>query len=318
VTGPARSRDIVCLGEPLVEFVRAEHAEIGPYYRPGFGGDTSNAAIAAARQGARVGYLTAVGEDTFGDTLMALWAEEGVDASEVRRRPDAATGIYFVDPHPSGRRFSYFRKGSAASLYGPDDLPKAYIAGANALHLSAITQAISPTMREASFAAIGMARAAGTLVSFDTNLRLALWSLDEARVAIAAAMALAEIVFPSEDEATILWGLADADAVLDHVLAFGAGIVALKRGDRGAVIATPERREEIPAAPSKPVDSTGAGDAFAGGFLARYIETGDPFEAGRYAARVAAGTVSGFGAVAPIPRRADLLPDGATAVSKGS
>jgi 2-dehydro-3-deoxygluconokinase len=93
------------------------------------------------------------------------------------------------------------------------------------------------------------------------------------------------------------------------VLAFGPRIVALKRGDRGAVVATQERRCEIAPAPCAPVDSTGAGDAFAGGFLARYLETSDPFEAGRYAARVAAGTVSGYGAVAPIPRRAELLPE---------
>ena len=309
MTDPLRSRDIVCLGEPLVEFVRAEHPELGPHYRPGFGGDTSNAAVAAARQGARVGYLTALGQDPFGDALMGLWAEEGVDASEVRRRPDAPTGIYFVDPHPSGRRFSYFRKGSAASLYGPEDLPLDYIAGASALHLSAITQAISPSMRAASFAAIDAARRAGTLVSYDTNLRLALWPIEQARATIADTLALSDIVFPSEDEAQVIWGLGDADAVLDHVLAFGAGIVALKRGDRGAVVATPERRVEIPAAPATAVDSTGAGDSFAGGFLARYIETGDPFEAGRYAARVAAGTVSGYGAVAPIPRRADLVPE---------
>jgi 2-dehydro-3-deoxygluconokinase len=314
---PARSRDIVCLGEPLVEFVRAEHAEIGPYYRPGFGGDTSNAAVAAARQGARVGYLTALGQDPFGDALMGLWAEEGVDTAHVRRSPDAPTGIYFVDPHPSGRRFSYFRKGSAASLYGPEDLPPDYIAGARVLHLSAITQAIGPRMRAASFAAMDAGRSAGTLVSYDTNLRLALWPLDEARETIAATLALSDIVFPSADEAQELWGLADADAVLDHVLAFGPGVVALKRGDRGAVIATPDRRVAIPASPAEAVDSTGAGDAFAGGFLARLIETGDPFEAGRYAARVAAGAVSGYGAVAPIPRRADLMPENPGATPAG-
>jgi 2-dehydro-3-deoxygluconokinase len=310
---PARSRDIVCLGEPLVEFVRAEHAEIGPYYRPGFGGDTSNAAVAAARQGARVGYLTALGQDPFGEALMALWAEEGVDAAEVRRRPDAPTGVYFVDPDPSGRRFSYFRKGSAASLYGPGDLPADYIEAARVLHLSAITQAIGPSMRAASFAAMRAARSAGTLVSYDTNLRLALWPIEQARATMAAALVLADIAFPSEDEAFELWGLRDPDAVLDHVLDFGVGIAALKRGDRGAVVATPEARSVIPAAPSTPVDSTGAGDAFAGGFLARYLETGDPFEAGRHAARVAACTVSGYGAVAPIPLRAALLPEAAGA-----
>ncbi len=109
-------------------------------------------------------------------------------------------------------------------------------------------------MRDASFAAILAARAAGTLVSYDTNLRLALWPIEQARATIAAALALSDIVFPSEDEALSIWGLGDADAVLDHLLAFGAGIVALKRGDRGAVVATPNMRAEIPPAPCMPVE----------------------------------------------------------------
>lgn len=297
--------DIVCMGEPLVEFVRAEHPEIGLHYRPGFGGDTSNAAIAAARQGARVGYLTALGRDVFGDAVLRLWAEEGVDAGEVRRK-DAPTGIYFVDPDPSGRRFTYYRVGSAASLYSPGDLSAGYVEGARALHLSAITQAISQHMRDASVAAMQAARQAETLVSYDTNLRLALWPLELARETIAAALALSDVAFPSDDEAVQLWGIERPDAVLDHVLALGPRIVALKRGDRGAVVATPDRRVEIPPAPASPVDSTGAGDSFAGSFLAEYLATGDPFAAGRYAARVAAATVSGYGAVAPIPRRDEL------------
>ena len=296
---------IVCLGEPLVEFVRDEHPVIGTNYRPGFGGDTCNAAIAAARQGARVGYLTALGRDVFGDSVIELLDREGVDTAHVRRK-DAPTGIYFVDPDPAGRRFTYFRVGSAASQYWPGDLPAGYVEGARALHLSAITQAIGPYMRASSVAAMKTARRAGTLVSYDTNLRLALWPIDRARSVIDASLRVTDIAFPSEDEAALLWGMEHPDEVIDHLLGIGPTIVALKRGERGAIIATPDRREEIPPAPSKPVDSTGAGDAFAGSFLAEYLITGDPFAAGRYAARVAAGTVSGYGAIAPIPRRAEL------------
>lgn len=297
--------DLVCMGEPLVEFVRREDERIGTHYLPGFGGDSSNAAIAAARQGARVGYLTALGRDVFGDRLLDLWAREGVDATHVRRT-EAPTGIYFVDPDPAGRRFTYFRDRSAASRYGPEDLPAGYIEGARVLHLSAITEAVGEAMRAASVAAMRRARAAGTLVSYDTNLRLALWPLDLARQTIDAALAMTDIAFPSVDEATELWGIEGADAILDHVLGLGPRLVALKLGAEGAVIATPERRERIAPVPSEPVDSTGAGDSFAGGFLAEYLASGDPFAAGRYGARVAARTIAGYGAVAPIPRRAEL------------
>ena len=298
--------DIVALGEPLVEFVRTDHPEAGTHYRMGFGGDTSNAVIAAARQGARVGYITAVGTDEFGDELMALWAREGVDASRVVRREDAATGVYFVRPHASGRQFSYLRAHSAASQFRPEDLDAGYISAARVLHVSAISQAIGLSMRNAVFEAINVARTNNVLVSYDTNLRLKLWSLEDAQTAILEAMRSTDIVFPSDDEAEVLTGLNRADDVVDHFLALGVRIVVLKRGAAGAVIATGDRRETIAPVPVRAVDSTGAGDAFAGSFLAYFCQTGDPFEAGGYAAQVAACTVAGIGAIDPIPRREQI------------
>lgn len=301
--------DILTLGEALIEFMRQPDEDERVLYEQGFGGDTSNTAIAAARQGASVGYVSAVGDDLFGQALRDLWRAEGVSDADVITRKGDPTGAYFVQPHASGRHFSYARRGSAASLYGPDDLPRAAIAAARVLHSSGLSQAISPTMRVAVKRGAEIARESGTLFSFDTNLRLNLWSLEDARAAAAEILPLADIVFPSDDEAMQLTGLSDPDAILDHYLGHGARVVALKRGAKGVRIATPASRTDIPPAPSTPVDSTGAGDSFAGAFLAYYLETGDVDRAGRLAARVAAGTVSGFGAITPIPRRDQLLPD---------
>jgi len=300
--------DILTLGEALIEFTRQPDEGNRVLYEQGVGGDTSNTAIAAARQGASVGYLSAVGDDLFGQALRGVWQVEGVSQAHVISRPDDPTGVYFVQPHASGRYFSYARRGSAASLYGPDDLPQDAIAGAKVVHTSGLSQAISPTMRAAILRAAEIAREAGTLVSFDTNLRLNLWTLAEAKAAAAEILPLADIVFPSDDEAEKLTGLTDPDAILDHYLGHGARIVALKRGDKGAIVATPKLRHAIPAAAATPVDSTGAGDSYAGAFLAYFLETDDVLRAGHLAAKVAAGTVSGFGAVAPIPRRDHVWP----------
>jgi 2-dehydro-3-deoxygluconokinase len=295
--------DILAMGEALIEFMRQPDEGGRSLYEQGFGGDTSNAAIAAARQGASVGYLSAVGDDFFGQELRGLWQAEGVSHAHVLTRPGTPTGAYFVHPHPSGRHFSYARRGSAASCYGPEDVPETAIATAKVLHASGLSQAISPTMRAAVLRAAQLGRANGTLFSFDTNLRLSLWSVDDARAAAAEILPFADIVFPSDDEAEHLTGLSDPDDILDHYLGYGARVVALKRGAKGARIATPLLRIDIEPAPSNPVDATGAGDSFAGAFLAYYLETGDVEKAGRLAAKVAAGTVSGFGAVSPIPRR---------------
>ena len=296
--------DILALGEPLIEMMGQGD---GVTWRQGFGGDTSNAAVAAARQGASVGYVSAVGGDPFGTALRGLWDAEGVDHTHVATRERDPTGVYFVEPHPEGRRFFYARRGSAASLYGPGDLPEATIGAAKVLHVSALSQAISGTMRDAVTRAAGIARAAGVRVSYDTNLRLNLWTKAEALAAIEAFLPLADIVLPSDDEAEVIAGTAEVDGMLAHFARHGAGIVALKRGAAGASLLIDGARHDIGPAPAAPIDSTGAGDSFAGAFLAYLLETDDPLEAARRAGRVAAGTVSGYGAVAPIPRRADVL-----------
>src|SRR4051812_39340656 len=144
--------DIVALGEAMVEFNQTRPGE--PQYLQGFGGDTSNAAIAAARAGARVAYLTRLGQDSFGDELRALWQREGVDTSGIERDACAPTGIYFVTHGPKGHEFSYRRAGSAASLMTPKWLPKEIVRGARILHVSGISLAISHSARDTVFAAI--------------------------------------------------------------------------------------------------------------------------------------------------------------------
>lgn len=275
-----------------------------PAYVQGFGGDTSTAMIAAARQGGRAGYIGAVGTDMFGEALCALWDREGVDRTGVLRRAGDPTGVCFIDPDPAGRKFTYARRGSAASLFGPADLPRELLAAAKVFHVSGISMGVSETLRAAVFEGISVTKDAGAMVSLDINFRPALWPKEVAAEAIDRAARQADIVFPSDDECEMLLGLRDPDAIADHFEARGARIVAVKQGAKGVRLAHPGGRIDIPAAPSTPVDSAGAGDSFAGSFLAWLLETGDPLQAAREAVKVAAGTVSGLGAVEPIPRRA--------------
>jgi 2-dehydro-3-deoxygluconokinase len=292
---------LICLGEPMIEFNQTDPGE--PRWLQGFGGDTSNAAIAAARQGASVGYVTALGADAFGDRFIELWQREGVDCARVARRDDGHTAVYFVTHDGRGHQFHYLRTGSAASRLGPDDLPRDYLAGAAILHLSGISQAISPAARAAGFAAMDLVKAAGGRISYDTNLRLKLWPLDQARDVIHTAMARADIALPSLEDAEQLTGLSDPDANVDFYLRLGPSVVALKLGKDGALVATPEARRRIAGRTVKAVDATGAGDTFAGAFLARLLDGDDPFAAATWANAAAALKTTGFGAIAPMPRR---------------
>ena len=272
--------DIVAIGEPLFELNQGKGESI---FRPGHGGHRFNCAIAAARQGASVGYVTAIGVDQFGESFLKLWAEEGVDISAVKRSGTAHTGLYFITHGPDGHVFSYMRAGSAASRMTADDVPAEMIRDARVLHASGISQAISSNAADAVFAAMRIARGAGVTVSDDTNLRLRLWPLDRARAVIHAAAGLADILRPGLDDAIHLTGLADPDRIVDFYLGLGPKIVALTLGSDGAVIATEDRRERLAPYPAKLVDATGAGDTFDGAFLAEYLTIGDPFAAGHYA-----------------------------------
>jgi 2-dehydro-3-deoxygluconokinase len=293
--------EILALGEAMLEFNQTGEGG-GRRYLQGFGGDTSNFAISAARQGARAGYVSALGDDAHGRMLRELWTREGVDHSHVATDPDAYSAIYFVTHGPQGHEFSFMRSGSAASRMKPAQLPRAAIESAKVLHLSGISLAISASACDTCYAAIEIARAAGVQVSFDTNLRLKLWPLARARAVMTDVMRLCDICLPSLDDIAAITGLTDPDALVDHCLALGAKTVALKLGAQGSLVADAGERHRLPAHPCKPVDATGAGDTFGGAFVARLVAGDDLRSAGRYAAAAAALSTEGFGAVDPIPR----------------
>lgn len=297
-----KTLDVVSLGEAMVEFNQTHAGR--PEYLQGFGGDTSNVVIAAARAGARTAYLSRVGNDAFGQMLMDLWACEGVSTQAIDSDAQAPTGVYFVTHGKAGHSFSYRRAGSAASLMSPtwlEGAPRQALDAARVLHLSGISLAISPQACDTAFAAMQAARADGALVAFDANLRLKLWPLARAQACIRHAVGLCDLFLPSLDDMQTLTGLAQPEAIADWGHAQGAATVVLKLGGEGVLVSHAGRREHLPAHPVTVVDATGAGDCFCGNLLARVAAGDDVFAAARYANAAAALAVQGWGAVAPLP-----------------
>ncbi len=299
------SLDVVSIGEPMVEFNQTG-ADGGRSYLQGFGGDSSNFAIAAARQGAKVGYVTALGADVYGHMFRELWRAEGVDSRQVREDADAFTAVYFVTHDADGHHFSFFRKGSAASRLAPRDVPQKYLETARYVHLSGISLAISDSACDFGFAAIAAARKGGAKVTFDTNLRLKLWPKERARAVTSEAIAQCDVCLPSLDDVATLYDIAEPNGLIDRILAMGPKVVVLKMGEKGCIVADRITRTHVPPHPCKPVDATGAGDTFGGAFVARLAAGDAPVAAARYANVAAALSTQGYGAVAPIPRAADV------------
>ncbi len=295
--------DILSLGEPMWE-MSAIPSEPGKYTL-GYGGDTANFCVAAARQGASVGYITRVGNDRFGDEMRAMWKREGIDCSQVIVDEQAATGGYFVHHGPDGHQFSYARAGSAASRLSPDDVDLDVVGAAQYVHASGITQAISTGARAATLAMFREARNMGVTTAFDANLRVRLWTMSEAREALAEILPLTDYFFPSFEDAEALSGSTDHDEIMRWAHSHGASVVVLKLGADGVKISQGQGADVMQMAsyPVDVVDATGAGDCFAGAAIARMAMGDLMLDAVRYANAAAALTTTAFGAIAAIPRR---------------
>lgn len=301
------SVDIVTLGEPLYELNQQEDSR----FLPGFGGDTMNVAVAARRLGGTTAMITKLGADPFGDEIEGLLRREEVACGAVARHPTAPTGIYLVTHGQSGHSFSYYRKGSAASLMAATDVPEALVASAKYLHVSGISQAISDTALGAVDRAIETARRTGVALSYDTNLRTRLWSVAAARPVVERTARQAKVLKTSLEDSEALLGFDDPARIAAHFLGLGCEIVVVTLGKAGVHVAQANVKgasgqETIAGFPVEAVDATGAGDAFTGAFLAELVAGRDAAQAARFANAAAALSTLGYGAIQPLPRRADV------------
>lgn len=234
-----------------------------------FGGDTLNTAVAATRLGSSVSYLTRIGQDAFAPALQEMILKEGVNMGP-SRAGKGTTGVYFVSVDAEGERdFVYYRKDSAASLLGPDDINPEFIKSAKIIFASGISLAISDSARKAVVKAFKIAREAGILTAFDPNYREALWQSEERSIdAMNEILPLVDILLPSfpEDTASII-NFNKPEQVVDYFLFKGVKLVAVKAGAQGCYLGYKREVQHIPAMPIRAVDTTGAGDAFNGGFL---------------------------------------------------
>ncbi|MDC7224145.1 MAG: sugar kinase, partial [Spirochaetales bacterium] len=259
-------------------------------------GAESNVAIALSRLGHSVGWFSRMGDDEFGRYIEFMIRGEGVDVSRVMKDDRHQTGLLFKElfEHVNPNVY-YYRKNSAASYLQPEDLDKDYIRRAKILHVTGITPAISPSAKETTFEAIRIAKEAGVKVSFDPNIRLKLWSMEEAKETILEICRDVDILFPGIDESELLLGTSDVQEIFDAFHEMGIGEIALKLGKKGCMVSTGKERDFIAGHIVENLeDSVGAGDGFAAGYLSSRLKGCSPQEAGDFA--------NGVGAMATLVR----------------
>lgn len=297
--------DVVTIGETMVLFIPTS---TGPLrYASGFektiGGAESNVAIGLSRLGHQCGWISRLGNDEFGLYVRNFIRGEGVDTSEVVFDDIHPTSVFFKERKIGQEpKVYYYRKGSAASYLTPKDLNENYIKQAKFLHITGITPALSETCKQTIYRSIEVAKAHNVTVVFDPNIRLKLWSREEAQKVLIDIASHCDIVLPGLEEGQIITGEKSHDGIARKLLALGPKLVVIKLGARGAYYANNQEAELVPGFPVEQIiDPIGAGDAFAAGLLSGLLRGWMIPDAVKLANRVGAYALTVAGDVEGLP-----------------
>lgn len=268
--------DVVTCGEAMVLFSPDTQGPLRHVssFRKYVAGAELNFSVALARLGLRPAFVTRLGDDEFAQCILSCMRAEGLDTSLVRLDPTRFTAIYFKEYRLLGDPcVHYYRRGSAASALGPEDLDPSWLKGARLVHLTGITPVLSKSCHLLCLRILDVARELGVPVSFDPNVRLKLVSREEVHDLMAPFMQQCRLLLLNEVELDLIFGTRDPCVAAPRAFEWGVDVVAVKRGARGAVALT--RRGELVSRegfrPARLVDPVGAGDGFDAGFVYGYL-----------------------------------------------
>ena len=259
------------------------------------GGAPANVAVAISRLGGNSAFFGRVGQDPLGRFMKATLAQEQVNTDYMLLDEAQRTSTVIVDLDDSGERsFTFMVKPSADQFLIPADIP-AFVQG-EWLHVCSIALANEPS-RSSTLKAMQDIKAAGGFVSFDPNLREEVWANpEELKPVVRQAIELADVVKLSDDELLFLTDTDSLEAGLEAIKAFNNTLVLITQGAKGALVVFEGEQELIAGQAVKPVDTTGAGDAFVGGLLARLAQQNE--WANKEAIHSAVNWANGCGALA--------------------
>lgn len=317
--------DLVCLGELLIDFVPTVQGLLlrdVTNFEKAAGGAPANVAVGFARLGGTSSFVGKVGADEFGRFLRDTLAQAGVDTRYLLLTDEALTGLAFVSLRADGERdFLFYRNPATDMLLHPAEVPVELIEQTRIFHFGSVSLIASPA-REATLDLAVLAGNRGKLVSFDPNLRPALWpDLGKAREQILRGLAMAGLLKVSQDELAFITGRRLPSEAVQWLFEKYPGLmlVATTLGREGCLISLRDRTIALPGFPIQAVDTTGAGDGFTAGLLFALnnamtekglatMEWENPWSfwtaAGRFANAVGALAVTKRGGIPAMPGRA--------------
>ncbi|MGC8765676.1 MAG: carbohydrate kinase family protein [Brevinematia bacterium] len=308
--------ELVCLGEILIDFTPVRVNE-DIYYEKNPGGAPANVAVAFSKLGGKSSFIGMVGNDDFGRFLKAILEKNKLDTRGLCFTDKANTTLAFVSLTESGERsFTFYRKPGADMLLSKRDLNLQIIKETKIFHFGSLSMT-NKTSEEAALKALNFARKNKKIVSFDPNLRAALWNdLNVARRKIKSVINRVDILKISEDELYFITSENDIKKGLDLIeKTYRTPIILLTMGEKGALYSFNGKRKSFKSYKTNAIDTTGAGDAFLGGFLflilkEKFFENYLPETIDRavsFANATAAITVSRRGAIPAMPEYYEVI-----------
>lgn len=293
----------VCVGEAVIELKRGADNR----FALSCGGDTFNTAVYLARAGIDVGFATALGDDPYSDSVIALATAERVSTNLILRAPGRLPALSLIENGPAGERnVRTWRDGAPArELFElPDWMRVAEsLVSARLIYFSGITLSLYSTSGLGRFlAVIEAARQQGAKVAFDGNFRPRGWKGDLARTrsVFIETLKRVDIALPAFDDEAVLWGDPSPEATVARLQAFGIGEIVVKNGPNSALVAAASGSEFVPVPEVLvPVDTTAAGDGFNAGYLAARLAGREPAQAAGVAHRLAGDVIRHPGALLP-------------------
>jgi len=299
------------VGEPMGLFIAKKEGSLSKVdeYTFAVAGAEFNVAVGMSRLGQKVGYFTKLGEDPFGDRIVSVMEENKISTDMIMRSKARTTGFMLKAKTSTGDpEIFYFRKGSAASTISAEDIDSLALSDYTAVHMTGITAALSETTRQAVFTLADRAKQKGLRLSFDPNLRWQLWKDREEMVCVTNRLAcLSDIFLPGINEIKILTGISDPEEGAAYYLSKGVKTVVIKLGAQGAYYAAGKAAGYVKGFEvSHIVDTVGAGDGFAAGFLSGLNEGLSIEKAVRQANAIGAMQLMSAGDNEGLPTKAEL------------
>ncbi len=305
--------DVVTIGEAMAMFVARETGDLAAaetFIKRAAGAEL-NVAIGLARLGLKVGWVSRVGDDSFGRFICQVLESEGVDRRQVTKDARYPTGFQLKSKVDDGSDplVEYFRKGSAASHLSVEDFNSDYFGATRHLHLSGVAAALSASSLALLKHSAKEMRARGKTISFDPNLRPVLWrSEEEMRQQLNHLAEYADWVLPGEKEGYILTGYRQPEAIADFYLDKGVKAVVIKTGCDGAWYKTAQGEQgQVEAIRvENVVDTVGAGDGFAVGVISALLEGKTLPQAIKRGNRIGSLAIQVIGDSEGLPTRSEL------------